>query len=311
MAVYLLSDLELGVRDAVVREPDGPHAAVARGADLQLLLAHLDRRPDCRTVALLGVPDAVPDLDALSGRRLYVAERRTRPRRQFVELATEAGADVEWFQGEMPPVELLSAWLLPIPAIVLAAGSGSRMGGGKMLRPLGGRPLVCWAIDAAIRGGCHGVFAVYAEAAVREAVAGLAQPVFNPEAASGQASSLRAGLLALPEEAAAAVILLGDQPLVGGGSVREVLATWRTPDAPAAVAASYAEGWLPPVVIDRGLWPDVEQLTGDQGARALFRRRPELLRAIPVDGRAEDADTPADLARIEAMLRRLPPGATE
>ena len=311
MAVYLMSDLDLHVRDTVAEEPDGPHAAVARAPELPLLIAHLDRRPDCRTAALLGIPDAVPDLDVLSGRRFYVAEERTGPRRRLVELATEAGADVEWFCGAQPPAPLLSAWLLPVPAVVLAAGAGTRMGGGKMLRPLGGQPLVRWAVTAAIRGGCDGVYAVYADERVRDGIVGLAHPVFNPDAATGQASSLRAGLLALPEEAAGVAILLGDQPLVGAGSVRAVLEAWRAPAAPPAVAASYGEGWLPPVVVDRGLWSQLEQLSGDLGARALFRREPHLLQAVAVAGRAADADTPEDLARIEAQLQDLPPGAIE
>ncbi|MBO0707360.1 MAG: NTP transferase domain-containing protein, partial [Candidatus Dormibacteraeota bacterium] len=42
--------------------------------------------------------------------------------------------------------------MLPVPAVVLAAGAGTRMGGDKMLRPLRGRPLVVWAVSAAREG---------------------------------------------------------------------------------------------------------------------------------------------------------------
>ena len=37
-----------------------------------------------------------------------------------------------------------------VAAIVLAAGRATRMGGQKLLLPLGGRPLVQWAVDAAL-----------------------------------------------------------------------------------------------------------------------------------------------------------------
>lgn len=189
-----------------------------------------------------------------------------------------------------------------IPAVVLAAGSGTRMGGGKMLRVLGGRPLVAWAVAAAREGGADGVFAVYAEEAVRQVLPEDVVPVFNPHAADGQATSLAAGLRALPDEAVAAVVLLGDQPLVGAATVETLLRAWRSPDAPPAVAATYGEGWLPPVVLGRELWPRAMALTGDQGARAIFKQHPDLVRPVPVPGRPEDADTPDDLERIARLL---------
>lgn len=190
----------------------------------------------------------------------------------------------------------------PIPAVVLAAGAGTRMGGGKMLRVLGGRPLVAWAVEAAREGGAGGVYVVYAEEAVRRILPADVVTVFNPDALQGQATSLAAGLRALPSEAVAAVVLLGDQPLVGAATVETLLRAWRQPGAAPAVAAGYGEGWLPPVVLGRELWPRATALKGDEGARAIFRRNPELVAAVPVPGRPEDADTPADLDRIARML---------
>lgn len=269
-----LRGVELPIRGGTTTEPSGEHALVGPAGDLPDLLAHVARRADCRALAVVGEPT------------LEV------PRPRDLRILVSRGGDPD----------RLAAWLLPVPAVVLAAGAGTRMGGEKMLRPLGGRPLVGWAVSAAREGGADGVYAVYADDPVAGAFGEGATPVLNPDAAQGQATSLAAGLRALPECAAAAIVLLGDQPLVGAGTVRALLRAWRSPGAAPAVAATYGAGWLPPVVLGRELWPRALALRGDQGARAIFREQPELVEAIPVPGRADDADTPDDLRRIARLV---------
>src|SRR5258708_29616731 len=70
--VYLMSDLDLPLRDRIYREPDGPHVAIVRGRDLDSALDHLDARPDCRALGVIGLPRQVPDLELPSGPRLPV-----------------------------------------------------------------------------------------------------------------------------------------------------------------------------------------------------------------------------------------------
>src|SRR5438270_12174238 len=72
--VYLMSDLDLPLRDRIYREPDGPHVAVVRGRDLDAALDHLDARPDCRAPAVVGLPAELPDLALLGGRRPPVCD---------------------------------------------------------------------------------------------------------------------------------------------------------------------------------------------------------------------------------------------
>ncbi len=272
MEIYLRG-VDLAIRGGTTSLPAGPHALVGRASDLPALLAHVEQRPDCRVLAVLG--DRGVALPPREGLRVLVAD-------------------------EVDP-HALAAWLLPVPAVVLAAGAGTRMGGDKMLRPLGGRPLVTWALAAA-EGGADGVYAVYADEGVRAVLGEGVRPVFNPDAWRGQATSLAAGLRALPDSSAAAVVLLGDQPLVEAGTVRTLLRAWRSPGAAPAVAATYGAGWLPPVVIGRELWPRALALDGDQGARAIFREQPELVQPVRVPGRPDDADTEDDLGRIARMV---------
>jgi molybdenum cofactor cytidylyltransferase len=308
--VYLMSDLDLPIRNRIYREPDGPHVAIVRGRDLDAALDHLDARPDCRALAVIGLPRELPDLELLSGRRLLVCDGDRALMREFAEAGMAAGADVEWLNAERPDFNRLATWALPVGAIVLAAGAASRMGRNKLLLEVGGRSLVQHVIEAASEGGCHVINVVVADDLVRGAVGDAATSIHNPDARSGQASSLRVGLQSMPEEMAGALVMLGDQPLVGSRTVDMLLRAWRREGSRPAVAASYGDhgSWRPPVLLDRSLWPDVMALRGDSGARQIFDRRPELLDTVPAAGRPDDVDTPDDYARIVHLFPRRDPG---
>src|SRR5207302_704389 len=158
-----------------------------------------------------------------------------------------------------PDLNRLATWALPVGAVVLAAGAASRMGRNKLLLEVGGRPLVRHVIEAASEGGCHVVNVVVADERVRDAIGAAATCVENADSASGQASSLRIGLQSMPEEVAGALVMLGDQPLVGSRTVGVLLRAWRREGARPAIAASYGEraSWQPPVLLDRSLWPEL------------------------------------------------------
>src|SRR5947207_14024034 len=138
--VYIMSDLDLPLRDRIYREPDGPHVAVVRGRDLDGALDHLDARPDCRALAVVGLPREVPDLELLNGRRLLVVDGDRALMREFAEAGMAAGADAEWLNSDRLDFNRIAAWALPVGAVVLAAGAASRMGPNKLLPQVGDRP---------------------------------------------------------------------------------------------------------------------------------------------------------------------------
>jgi len=309
MAVFVMGDLDLAVRGRTYREPEGPHSLVVRGRDLDSALLHLAARDDCRALAVVGLPETVPDMTSLAGRRLLLVDGDNQRLREFAESAIRAGIEVEWIRSARPPYERLASALLPVGAIILAAGSSSRMPGSqKLLLEFDGKPMVRHAMESASEGGCHQVVVVYATDDVRDAVDGGAELIHNPKASTGMASSLQVGLRAMRDEIAAAVILLGDQPLVGSRTIAALMRAWRREGSRPAVAVAQAHGeWAPPVVLARELWSELFALKGDAGARQILQGRPELLDMVPAPGRPDDIDTPEDYAKIVRLFPRRKP----
>ena len=313
MAVFVMSDLELPIRGRTYREPEGSHSVVVRGRDIEPALQHVAAREDCRALAVIGLPAETPDLSVMAGRRLFLVDADSARLREFAEVALGIGANVEWIRAAQPPFGRLADALLPVGAVVLAAGSSTRMSGPeKLLLEFEGRPMVRSALEAASNGGCHQIVVVYASDAVRQAVDGEAELIHNPHAHTGMASSLQAGLRALRPDMEAALVMLGDQPLVGSRSVAAILRTWRREGSRPAVALSGGnkQKWTPPVVLARELWEELFALTGDAGARQVLDPHPELLDIVPAPDRLDDIDTPEDYAKIVRLFPREKPTPT-
>lgn len=184
---------------------------------------------------------------------------------------------------------------------ILAAGRGSRLGGdaSKPLVVWRGRPLVAWAVDAAVRSYLRPVFVVigYRGDEVRAELAGDDVIVVdNPEWEEGIASSLRVALTTLMpmDEVGAVAIGLADQPLVNPG-VYEAL-TGVDGDI---VVPQYDGQPGNPVKLARSLWREALNLRGDVGARALMRDRVVTWIDCTEIGSAVDIDTLEDLERLQ------------
>jgi CTP:molybdopterin cytidylyltransferase MocA len=193
--------------------------------------------------------------------------------------------------------------------VLLAAGEGSRFGQPKALLELDGMTLGERGVRLLRAGGADLVLVV---AGAAEVDIETAHTVYNPDWRTGMGSSLRValrtlsaddGILAADNDAdstiGAAVIALADQPLVGAAAIERLIAAYRG-GASVAVAA-YDGQPRNPVLIAREHWPEViAEATGDKGARAFLRKRPELVTLVECadTGSPDDIDTPEDLARI-------------
>lgn len=187
---------------------------------------------------------------------------------------------------------------MTVAAVVLAAGEGSRFEGPghKLVTPYRGRPLVHWALVAADRAGFDQLYvitgAVDLTDVVADAVGDRATVVHNPRWAEGQATSLAAAVAAARADGHRAIVVgLGDQPLVPPTA-------WRSVGAAAGpiVTATFEGRRRPPVKLEDSIWDELPD-TGDEGARSLLKRRPELVSELPCMGSPIDIDTVEDLRR--------------
>jgi CTP:molybdopterin cytidylyltransferase MocA len=188
-----------------------------------------------------------------------------------------------------------------IATVLLAAGQASRFGSPKLLAEWWGRPLVEHALDVAPDDGPR--VAVVGRETVRLrpllAAHGFAA-VVNPRPSRGLAASLRLGLEVLPAEVEAALILLGDAPVVPPAAIERVLAAYRRENR--AVGASYDGRRGHPVLLPRADWERLPK-TGERAGAALD--------IVPVEcgdlaEGAADVDTPDDLFEIAARAAHAP-----
>jgi CTP:molybdopterin cytidylyltransferase MocA/SAM-dependent methyltransferase len=189
-------------------------------------------------------------------------------------------------------------------ALVLAAGAGSRFGGGKLLAPVAGRPILQHVLDAIAAAGLTDVVVVLGDDAdrVEAAISWRAERrVVNPDPRRGLASSLRLGVEAVGDDAAAILVALGDQPLVSVEAIRALLDPASPADKPVVVPVYAEDRGRNPVLLRRPAFTLLEEVEGDRGLGPVLEAHPELVREVTMDGANPDVDTRADLARaIEA-----------
>ncbi len=187
-----------------------------------------------------------------------------------------------------------------IAGLVLAAGLSRRMGKAKLLLPLDGKPLVRWSVERLLpHVGVLFVVTPPDDATLRAALDGLpVRFVTNPRPEDGQGTSIAAGVAALPREAEAVVVALGDQPRVPDDLVPSLIATWRRSGLP--IAAPVFQGTqATPVVFAASVFDELRAVTGDAGARAVVRRDPARVAQLAIDApMPADVDTPDDYARL-------------
>jgi molybdenum cofactor cytidylyltransferase len=200
-----------------------------------------------------------------------------------------------------------------VAAVVLAAGRSTRMGGpNKLLAEIGRRPLVRIAAEEALASRADPVIVVvgHQREEVEKALAGLpVRLVYNADFAGGLGTSLKAGIEAVPADADAVIVCLGDMPGVDARLIDQLIAAL-DPDGGALVVVPTFEGRRGnPVLWSRRFFPDLTAVEGDVGARHLIGRYSEAVVEVPVAGRAAlvDVDTPEALIGARAEMERALP----
>ncbi|MCL5734980.1 MAG: nucleotidyltransferase family protein [Actinobacteria bacterium] len=187
-----------------------------------------------------------------------------------------------------------------VSAIVLAAGSASRMGEPKLALPLGTRSVIQWVVDAALRSSVAETLVVvgHDEDVVRKQLEGLPLTIVsNRDYAAGMSSSLGAGIRAMRADSDAAIFLLGDQPFISVEMLDRLIR--RFAETRARVVRAALNGHpCHPVLFSAVLLPEILDESGDVGGREVIKRHLTGQVLVPMENQWEtlDVDTPSDYA---------------
>jgi len=186
-----------------------------------------------------------------------------------------------------------------VSVLVLAAGASRRFGGPKLLHPLGDRTVIEHALLGVLRAGVGSVTVV--TGAYHDRLAPLLERypvnvVHNPHWEEGMASSLRAGIAALPESPRALIICLGDQPYLPPSVIAALVRAHRETGAP-LVAPGVNGVRQNPVLFDGRLIGELREVRGDEGGRSVVRRHAHELLLVPFAEPRwfQDIDRPDDV----------------
>lgn len=193
-----------------------------------------------------------------------------------------------------------------VAALVLAAGLSTRMGNtNKLLAPMpDGQSMIAHTVDNTCAGGARPVIVVtgHQDREIRHALRG--KPVrflHAPDYAQGMSASLNAGIAALSAEIGAALICLGDMPLIDPAAHRQIIAAYNPARGHEIVIPIFDGQRGNPVLWGKRFFPDLLKLSGDTGARQILHRFTDFIVEIPVrtDAILRDFDTPETLATFK------------
>ena len=185
--------------------------------------------------------------------------------------------------------------------ILLAAGAGSRFGGGKLLARLDGRPVLAHVLDALADAGLTEVTVVLGRDAVDvEAAIGWRSErrVVNPDPDRGLSSSLALGFEAIGPDVEQVLVALGDQPHISVRTIRALLAAPVDQGRPVVVPRYGNDRGRNPVLIRRPAFSLVAEATGDRGLGPVLETHADLVHEVAAEGSNPDIDTRGDLRRL-------------
>ena len=195
-----------------------------------------------------------------------------------------------------------------VAAVVLAAGTSTRMGAIKQLLRLGGKTLLGTVLDNLRKSQVSGITVVLGSSAaeIREAIPlSDVRVVVNEGYREGMGTSLRTGIAAIEPGTEAALVVLADQPFVQRKTIDWLIAAYGE-QRPQILIPTYQGFRGNPVLLDRSVFGELMSLSGDIGCRAIFGAHASNILKVPVEdiGVLLDVDTKADLETFEQALAR-------
>jgi len=192
-----------------------------------------------------------------------------------------------------------------VAAVVLAAGSSSRMGAlNKLLAPINGTILVRHVVEQVRQSQADPVIVVtgYQAGQVQDALEGCAVSFAqNDDFADGLSTSLRRGLEALPNSVSGALICLGDMPSLRTGHIDALIAAFQNHQGEKICIPVFNGQQGNPVLWPQSFFLGMQALRGDAGAKKLIAENRDHVMEVAMtdDGVTQDIDTPEQLEKFQ------------
>jgi molybdenum cofactor cytidylyltransferase len=197
-----------------------------------------------------------------------------------------------------------------IAAVVLGAGRSRRMAPHNKLLVADktGKTMIARVVDNVLSSNARPVLVVVGHQAeqVEHALGGRpVRYVHAADYAEGLSASLKAGIAAVPPECAAALVCLGDMPLVTGRMMDRLLAAYDPDEGRLIVLPVFHGKQGNPMLWDRRFFPEILGIGGDSGARYLVGKHMEAVAEVEMadDAVLRDFDTTESLASLPPRLR--------
>lgn len=198
----------------------------------------------------------------------------------------------------------------PIAALVLAAGRSRRMAPHNKLLVADrtGKAMIARVVDNVLSSNARPILVVTGHQAeqIQHALGGRpVRYVHAADYAEGLSASLKAGIAAVPEDCAAALVCLGDMPLVTGRMIDRLLSNYDPDEGRLIVLPTFRGKQGNPMLWDRRFFPEILQITGDSGARFLLGKHIEAVAEVEMadDAVLRDFDTTESLATLPQRMR--------
>ena len=190
-----------------------------------------------------------------------------------------------------------------VSAVVLAAGMSRRMGTPKQLLRIGGETILAHTLKNVRSSAVSEIVLVLgfaAESVEKEISIERLKLVHNHNYQQGMGTSLRTGLTAVDAKASAALIVLADQPFVRPETINKLIACHQE-SKPQIIIPMYRGFRGNPVLLDRSVFSELKELSGDVGCRAIFGSHAENICKLAVDdvGILLDIDSREEYQKLE------------
>jgi molybdenum cofactor cytidylyltransferase len=197
-----------------------------------------------------------------------------------------------------------------IAAVVMAAGRSRRMAPHNKLlvADKAGKPMIARVVENVLSSNARPILVVTGHQAeqIEHALGGRpVRYIHAADYAEGLSASLKAGIAAVPPDCAAAIVCLGDMPLVTGRMIDRLISMYN-PDAGRSIVLPTFRGKQGnPMLWDRRFFPEILQITGDSGARFLIGKHTDAVVEVEMadDAVLRDFDTTESLTTLPARMR--------